>query len=534
MISPIFRRDAKIALVTEASNKQEIELGKLFTGTNGRIMGKALGFANLKLEDCNLLTLSQSSNWTFFYLDVDKTKPSAELSTYWQQLKRNLIYAKVNVVVAVGEEAMFALTGKRGIAKWRGSILPSTLVTGLKVIPTFTTEWIRRGQFQHFWSLVGDLTRAEKQSHFSEIRPPVWQSITSPGHTNVVDFLKGIPEDVVWSLDIETRANHLACLSVAFDNQAMCIPIQNPAGPAYFPIQEAMVWRELQVLMDRNPNLVGQNLTFDLEYLFDYGLEPSGIYMDTMLSHAILYPEFPKGLDFLASLYTEMPYYKSEGKISNPKVTTQDLWTYNNKDTITTLWCAFEIEKQLRKRGLWQVHEFVTSELGIALEMQRKRLLVDQSKKAELKILVKFAQDEIDQKWETRHCEIIRKLAGEAGVRPNVNSSKQVAQFLYGHLNLITRTRDGAVVADETVIAEFKAAHPEHPELGWILEERHLRKLNSSYLDVMLEPDGTIGGSWCVHGTETGRWSSGKSPKGRGMNLQTVPKAIRWMIVPNE
>jgi DNA polymerase I-like protein with 3'-5' exonuclease and polymerase domains len=267
-------------------------------------------------------------------------------------------------------------------------------------------------------------------------------------------------------------------------------------------------------------------LTFDLEYLFDYGLEPSGIYMDTMLSHSLLYPVFPKSLAFLCAMYTEMPYYKDEGKVSNPKIDLTTLHEYNNKDTIATLWCAQEIAKQLKQRGLWDLHLFVTQEISIALEMQRNRLPVDISKRDELKAMVTAAQVNLDQNW------IMPRLGG--ATRPNVNSPKQVAEFLYGPtgLKLKAKTWQGKVVADEGALTELRAKYPDKPELNWILEERHLRKLNSSYLDIELEPDGTLGGGWCCNGTETGRWTSGKGPRGRGLNLQTFPKAIRWMVVP--
>jgi len=174
---------------------------------------------------------------------------------------------------------------------------------------------------------------------------------------------------------------------------------------------------------------------------------------------------------------------------------------------------------------LWKVHEFVTKELGLALGMQRNRMVVDSEKRLELKQMVDEKMAEVKGKW------TLGKLAGES-VPLNVNSPKQVAKYLYETLGLPKKTRQGSVVSDETAISELRAQHPDIPELGWILEERHLRKLNSSYLDVELEQDGTLPGSWCVHGTETGRWSSGKSPRNKGLNLQTVPKAVRWMVIP--
>ena len=510
MIPSIIKPNSKIILVNEQPSLANVDAGLNFSGKRGKALTKALHLAGINKDDCSITNIENP-----------------------ESLAKELAATKPNVAVALGDGALFALTGERGITKWRGSILPSTLVAGLKVVPSLHPDWIYGGQFQHFWSLVGDLTRVEAQSHFPEIRRPQWTSHLSPSLVVARDFLQAIPSDAPWCLDIETRAGHVACFSIASGDAAMCFPIQNPSGAFYFPSHEAALWREVQALMDKNPNLVGQNLTFDLEYLFDYGLEPSGIYMDTMLSHAILYPEFPKSLAFLVALYTEMPYYKDEGKVSNPKIDTKTLHEYNNKDTIGTLWCAEAISKELRKRGLWPVHEFVTKEISLALEMQRNRLKVDPAKREELKQMVSASQSEIDSKWDST----MRKLAGDkAPGRPNVNSPKQVAEFLYGPtgLKLPKKTWMGKVVSDEAALTELKARHPDIPELGWILEERHLRKLNSSYLDIELEPDGTLGGGWCPNGTETGRWTSGKGPRGRGLNLQAVPKAVRWMIVPEE
>ena len=508
MIANIIKPGSKIILVNDPPTGEDLDRGENFSGKKGQALSKALHLAGIDKSACSIASVANP-----------------------EILARELALLKPNVAVALGDEALFALTGQRGITKWRGSILPSTMLgptMGLKVIPSLHPAWIYNGQFQYFWALVGDLTRVEKHSHFPDLRLPTWTSHLSPSLVIARDFLRAISDDALWCLDIETRAGHLACFSIAAGNAAMCFPIQNPGGAFYFPSHEAALWREVQALMDRNPNLVGQNLTFDLEYLFDYGLEPSGIYMDTMLSHAILYPELPKSLAFLCALYTEMPYYKDEGKVSNPKIDTKTLHEYNNKDTIATLWCAEAIAAELKKRGLWQVHEFVTQEISLALEMQRNRLKVDPTKRDELKQMLVDKQEEINQNW------LLPRLGGYT--KPNVNSPKQVAEFLYGPtgLKLPRKTWMGRTVSDEGAISELKARHPDKPELGWILEERHLRKLNSSYLDIELEPDGTLGGGWCPHGTETGRWTSGKGPRGRGLNLQTVPKAIRWMIVPEE
>ena len=454
-----------------------------------------------------------------------------DVGTLYQEFIAAATRIKPNVIVSLGETTTIDLTNKAPLPDWRGSILPNKgLLHGLtsKVIPSFAPDWIQRGQFQHFWSLVTDLKKAKRQAEFPEIRPITYTSIINSTAKDAVNHLDNLRSDEPWCIDIETRAEQIACFSIAQDTTAICIPIQRPDGPAMEASYEASVWSALNRLMKRNPFMVGQNLTFDMEYLFDYGMDPAGIHMDTMLSHAINFPELPKSLAYLTSLYTDMPFHKNDHKGG----TFDDLMEYNNKDTLTTLWCSVEIEKQLKQRNLWTVHQFVTKEIGLALEMQRRRLKVDQTNRGELAKLVDDAMAEVLAKWDVKWNTTMAALANQKPDKPNVNSPLQIREFLYKTLGLQEKTRMGKVVADETAISELRSKHPEIEELDWILTERHLRKLNSSYLNVELEQDGTIGGSWCVHGTETGRWSSGKSPRGRGLNLQTVPKPVRRMVVP--
>ena len=392
-----------------------------------------------------------------------------------------------NVIAVVGDIGYEFLTNETNLLKKRGSIAE---YKGVKLIGLQDPEWIMRGNIQAFWYLVNDLNKVKAESEYPERRQTTWKNIINPTYLEAMDFLKGIPLDALWSFDIETRANHLACYSIAYDNVAMCIPVQNPTGPAFNTEYEASLLLALNQVFTTHPNLVGQNLTFDLDYMLEYGLEPCGIYMDTMLSHAILYPEFPKGLDFLVSFYTSESYHKAEGKISNPNITLEGLWSYNNKDTYTTLLCAREIAKQLKERDLWGVHEFVTEELGLALEMQCMGIEVSQDNKDQISGWLTEEEDAITAMWEGDENSTLTKLAGDIPMqRPNVNSPAQMQTFLYSKsagLGLPIKTRLGSVVSDEQAINELKANHP-IPQLDWILRERHTRKLRSSYLNAVTD-----------------------------------------------
>jgi hypothetical protein len=49
------------------------------------------------------------------------------------------------------------------------------------------------------------------------------------------------------------------------------------------------------------------------------GIFVRGYIEDTMMSHSIMYPEFLKGLGFLGSIYTDLPYWKDMVNFKNIK-----------------------------------------------------------------------------------------------------------------------------------------------------------------------------------------------------------------------
>ena len=76
-----------------------------------------------------------------------------------------------------------------------------------------------------------------------------------------------------------------------------------------------------------------------------------------MLAHSILHPEFPKGLDFLCSFYLDdVVYYKGEGRDWGAGDRDEELWAYNCKDDAFTLRVVEAIDKELIRRGMWEMY----------------------------------------------------------------------------------------------------------------------------------------------------------------------------------
>ena len=93
------------------------------------------------------------------------------ISEFIPQLKEELEKVKPNVVVALGALALEVLTSEKGIMKWRGSIIESSLIPNLKVIPAIHPAAILR---QYKWRplLWLDMKKVVKEAYSSKIELP--------------------------------------------------------------------------------------------------------------------------------------------------------------------------------------------------------------------------------------------------------------------------------------------------------------------------------------------------------------------------
>lgn len=131
---------------------------------------------------------------------------------------------------------------------------------------------------------------------------------------------------------------------------------------------------------------------------------------------------------------------------------------------------------------------------------------------------------------------LMKKLYELAGGELNLNSPKQLSQFLFERLKLpvIKKTKTG-FSTDEGVLTKLAEKH-EAPNL--ILEYRQITKLKSTYIDALpqlINPKtGRVHATFNQVGTETGRLSSNNP------NLQNIPiraelgRRIRQAFVPSK
>ena len=287
---------------------------------------------------------------------------AAEIITDLERLREA---GRLNLVVGLGNEALQTFTAFDGIQDYRGSVLPGHHGLECKVLPTVRPGYVLRGNTGEFWILAHDLAKAKRENEYPEIRRYVYASCSDPRHSidSVVRDLEYVATHPghAWTLDVETRAGTLACFAIAYwvgeSLYGFCVPVQTTTGPYWEPADELRMWKALNYAASTNPNLCNQNIEYDTYYLLHYGVEPAGIYMDTMLAHSILHPEFPKSLDFLASYYLDdVVFWKSDHRDWTNRTQDEALWEYNVKDAVYTLRIVGRIDNDLKRRKMWEMY----------------------------------------------------------------------------------------------------------------------------------------------------------------------------------
>lgn len=473
---------------------------RTFEGNNLKILTECLYKAGFSESDYTLLTLDK---------------------LIWTQ--------KTNLFIALGDIVTSALTGQKGIYKWRGSVL-SPLCGKTKVIPCLSPTNIQK-QWKFIHILTHDLKKCFDEKEFPETKQMERTYIINPSFDEAMSELERLQKEEYLSFDLETymRSEIIRCIGLGSSiDKAICIPFVNKLTKVWDEKKEKTLWLEISKLLT-NPNSkkVAQNAQFEMTQLEPFVSDQMIIWLDTMRAHALLYPEYPHNLGFLTSTFTDMNYYKDEGKFSpTEKYNFDELQYYNCKDVVATLEAGLKQVEQLKNQNLWEFYCFYDNPLMHTLWKMRMRGVKADVEKIRLR--KEKATKEIELYTE--------QLTKRVGYELNVKSSKQMCKFLYEDLNLpkqYKKTKEGkkALTANEESIKTLLSKHPGLEELKLVLEIRKRRTIISTFLEMKLRK-GRVHTSYGL--TESGRLSSSQDEFGIGANMQNIPKHIRDIFIPDE
>lgn len=355
-------QNAKILLVGESPGGEEVGQGKPFVGKSGQLLERYLNRLGVDRSQVRLANLCQfrprGNNFSALI-------GSKELEEGLEELRAEVSDNNYNVIVALGGFPMYYLTGicgknpktkkpepGSGIVTYRGSRLPSSPVFGSKskkVICSYHPSFIAN----HMWKLnpvfFTDIQHAVEDSNFPELRYPEYETYIDPSASTCLSLVSEALSANWISLDIETfQGGRFSCIGSGWEDKdgkdkALCITYKSPH-----------LFHYAKEIWESDTPKILQYGTYDISFMYHfYDWNIGGYYdrrgWDTYVASANILPDFPRGLDFLTSIYTRFPFYKEERKTWREVGDMNILWNYNMKDVIATKQIAYTQMGEMRE-----------------------------------------------------------------------------------------------------------------------------------------------------------------------------------------
>lgn len=245
---------------------------------------------------------------------------------------------------------------------------------------------------------------------------------------------------------------------------------------------------------DEKITKVSANIKQDIKNLNNKGITLRGNNFDVTIAHYLLQPENHHNISYLAEIYL------------------QHTIADNPPERLFATWKLMPIlSDELQKANAEKLFREIEMPLAPVLaDMEQAGVRFDTAVLAEASERLNKQMQQIEEK--------IRETAGETF---NINSPKQVGELLFERLKLddkAKKTKSGQYITSEDILLSI--AH-KHPIVGEILDYRAIRKLLSTYIDVLptlINPvTGKVHTTYNQTVTATGRLSSANP------NLQNLP-----------
>lgn len=500
-----------------------------------------------------------------------------------KQLFNSEIPDKFSLIIGLGDYPLWLLTEdystvKRkgswmvptGIGKYRGSMLyTSKEFKKLPFLPVYDIEstykifpW--RAMLQHDISTrVGKLPNYHKETVEKVWKEPNRQYKIQPSFEDIVEILQDLIKDanieqelgsskLEIAVDIETRSDFIACIGFAWSKvRAICIPLlttQKDKKVGYWTLEEELEITLLLRELFQHPHvsIIGQNFSFDMQYIVSQMFFTFKIGEDTMVKHHTLYPGggnplttnqsggtqglVQKSLNNLSSLYcTHHRYWKDEGKLWETNMPEDRLWSYNCRDCCVTYEVSINQDKILENARKRKQYAFQMRQLNdLAIPMMLKGVRINQEARNKMVFELLEAMTQFENLLKPLVPETILPLP-KKGAAPWYKSPTQLAFLFYEVLGIKpVYSQTGRPTTGKQALPIIAKREPIVAPLVKVLEQyRSLNVFYGTFLTAALDKDGRIRCSYNVTGTDTYRWSSSKNIFGGGGNLQNIPKGTK-------
>ncbi len=344
-----------------------------------------------------------------------------------------------------------------------------------------------------------------------------------------------LEEQSSFSFDTETThidAHMAELVGISFSwegKTAYYVPV-----PAEKSAAVAIVAHFKGVLENPSISKIGQNIKYDLAMMKWYGVEVSGFFYDTMITHYLCEPDLRHKLDYLTEAYLDykmVPIEDLIGKGGKNQITMRDVPVekvkeYAGEDADLTLQLVPIMQKMMAENELDELYKKIEEPLiRVLCDLEYEGIRIDGD------FLRNYSKD-LEKILAQKELEIY-KLAGSPF---NIASPKQVGEILFERLKVPYRwkkTSSGQYSTDFDKLSELAG---EHPVIDAILEHRKFAKLKSTYVDALPlmvnDRTGRVHSNFNQARAATGRLAS-ENP-----NLQNIPikdeagREIRKAFIP--
>jgi len=272
---------AKLVIVAESLGANEVQQGIPLVGWSGQQVNRLLVNHGMKRSEvyCDNVVRCQPPP------SSGKTKRSEKIPKKVIQfcterhLKPALALVKPNTILALGDYSLRFLTEKKGISKWRGSILNTPYG---KVVPTYHPSWLARGKSAHvMWPFVDfDFGRAIEESKTADYAGVEENFNIEPSLEEIELFVEEVKSEGAVSVDIETSGGTWwttvpLCVGMYLlkSKKAMSIPILGYRGEYVWSRKELerIIALCCEILQRESVKKIFQNGVYDIQVLESIG-----------------------------------------------------------------------------------------------------------------------------------------------------------------------------------------------------------------------------------------------------------------------
>lgn len=526
-----------IAIVAEAPGEREIAMRLPLVGGSGRLLWETLKKHNITRNHVYMTNVVKRQVSMSVKTDDRDNVNKNELHNWVGLLRWELAQLpNVKYVLLLGNYALEALTGNKGITNWRGTVIESKI--GDRDVHFICANnpamVLREPKLEVVFRFdIGKLNRVMSGNY----KPYNINAIINPSYTEVCNWIDKMHDDKLpVSFDIEVVSNETACIGLAnSDHEGMCVNFRTINQNRYSRVEELDIRYRLQKLFrEDTTQLVAQNGIFDSYWLmFKDRIDVRRVWFDTMLAHHTLYSQLPHSLSFLTTQYTDHPFYKDEGKNWKEGGNIDEFWVYNVKDVCVTRRVYQRLLSELRRDHLENFFFYHV----MRLQPHLVRMIVG-GVRADIDLKDHITESLRDYVAELRnefHQRVVT-ATGDPAYQPSPTSWKQLATLFFSKLKLVGRGTSTNEANRQRMLNHPRTSQEAKEVILSLNKFTKENKFLSTYAEMNVDEDGRIRCEYKQHGTQRapGRLSSSKLMWGSGMNLQNQPERAYPMFVADE